>query len=281
MLIHRCIRRTSIPLRTMSQHIYSSYTPPQLDARAAVDGVGIDDDAPSSVKLTTHNQYTSPRLVPNHLNPNPLLQFSSWFSSALSPPPSVPPVREPEAMSISSVSSNGIPSSRIVLLKSVDSRGFIFFTNYTSRKSLELAGNGFAALAFHWKEVSRQIRVVGKVEKVDRKGSEEYFQSRPLGSRIGAWASTQSQVVGEGTLAQRVEEMKNKFGEDVPCPEHWGGWRVVPLYVDLSGHRWTSTDHRSEVEFWCGQPSRLHDRFRYTRPQEGESSEWKIERLAP
>ena len=207
----------------MSSHIYA--TPADDSAPGVQSG---SKDAPQTVKLTTHNQYTSPRLLPSSLNPNPLIQFNEWFTEALNPPAGIPAVREPEAMAVSSVSAEGIPSTRIVLLKTVDPTGFVFFTNYLSRKSQEL-GNGYASIAFYWKEVSRQVRVVGRVEKVDRKESEEYFASRPVGSRIGAWASEQSQVVGEDTLVNRVKEMEGKFGENVPCPEHWGGWRIVPL----------------------------------------------------
>jgi pyridoxamine-phosphate oxidase len=162
------------------------------------------------------------------LDPDPLVQFNQWFRAALEPINGSPQVREPEAMAISSVSSEGIPSTRIVLLKTVDEKGFVFFTNYNSRKSRELE-NGYASLALYWKEVSRSVRAVGRVEKVSREESEEYFNSRPVGSRIGAWASEQSSVVGEDELEKRVEEMKHKFGENVPCPPHWGGWRIVPL----------------------------------------------------
>ncbi|WVQ83474.1 pyridoxamine 5'-phosphate oxidase [Cryptococcus sp. DSM 104549] len=225
--------------------------------------------APETVRLTTHNQYTTPRLLPGDLSPNPLLQFNAWLASALNPSEqdveAGRKVREPEAMALSTSTPQGIPSSRIVLLKTVDTTGFVFFTNYTSRKSQELLANPYAALAFYWKEVSRQVRVVGRVEKVSREESEEYFATRPRGSRVGAYASAQSQVVQEGELEKRVEEEEKKWeGKEVDCPEFWGGWRIVPF----------------EVEFWSGQPSRLHDRFRYTRP-EGSGGEWKIERLSP
>lgn len=183
-------------------------------------------------------------------------------------------------MAISSVSPDGVPSTRFVLLKTVDETGFLFFTNYDSRKSRELEG-GFASLAFYWKEVSRQVRVVGKVEKVSREESEEYFGSRPVGSKIGAWASPQSSVVGEDTLVKNVEDVKAKYGEQVPCPPHWGGWRVIPLSVDQRSSNASAKLTCSEVEFWSGQPSRLHDRFRYTRPKNDNTSGWSIDRLAP
>ncbi|WWD16857.1 pyridoxamine 5'-phosphate oxidase [Kwoniella shandongensis] len=225
-----------------------------------------DDGAPKKIHLTSHNQYKTPRLLPSHLSPSPLLQFNAWLSSALSPPDDgTPIVKEPEAMTVSTSLPNGIPSSRVVLLKTVDDTGFVFFTNYNSRKSRELTANPYAALAFYWREISRSVRVVGRVEKVKREESVEYFNTRPRGSKIGAWASEQSTTVGEETLEKRVEETEKRWeGKEVECPEHWGGWRVVPF----------------EVEFWSGQPSRLHDRFRYTRP-EGSEGEWKVERLSP
>lgn len=213
-----------------TSHIYANTARPQPDPEETTDPS--TQPAPSKVQLTSHNQYKTPRLLPSHLDPNPLIRFNKWFQSALEPTPPTPAVREPEAMAISSVSAEGIPSTRFVLLKTVDETGFLFFTNYDSRKSQELA-NGYASLAFYWKEVSRQVRAVGRVEKVSKEESEEYFNSRPLGSRIGAWASAQSSVVGEDELVQKVEEMKEKFGENVPCPPHWGGWRIVPLYVTL------------------------------------------------
>jgi pyridoxamine 5'-phosphate oxidase len=190
--------------------------------------------AADKLHLTTHNQYHSPRLLPSSLHPDPLQLFRQWLSEALSPPASseIPAVREPEAMSVSTSSPTGLPSSRVVLLKTVDETGFVFFTNYDSRKSRELLANPYAALAFYWREVSRQVRVVGRVEKVERAESEQYFGSRPRGSKIGAWASEQSRVVGEETLVERVKQMEEKYGEgqgEVPCPEHWGGWRIVPL----------------------------------------------------
>jgi pyridoxamine-phosphate oxidase len=133
-------------------------------------------------------------------------------------------------MAITSVSPTGIPSTRFVLLKTVDDTGFVFFTNYESRKSKELESGGYASLAIYWKEVSRQIRVVGRVEKIQREESEEYFNTRPRGSQLGAWASPQSQNVEEGELEQRVKDVEKRFeGGDVKCPEHWGGWRIVPL----------------------------------------------------
>ncbi|KDQ62540.1 hypothetical protein JAAARDRAFT_122547 [Jaapia argillacea MUCL 33604] len=219
--------------------------------------------------VITHQQYDSPDfLSPTTVLPSPIDQFRAWFTAIQGV------VYEPEAMTVSTATPNGIPSSRIVLFKQLDKRGFIFFTNYTSRKSKELEANPRASLTFYWREVHRSVRVGGKVEKVSREESEEYFKGRPIGSRVGAWASKQSTVVGENELAERMEKMKEKFGVkdgdkdgDVPLPEFWGGWRVVP----------------EEVEFWAGKPSRLHDRVRYLRVEGSpdDAPEWKIERLSP
>lgn len=226
------------------------------------------DISPSAIKITSHNQYSSStQLLPSTVLPSPLDQFRQWFAAAASGTETTPPVAEPEAMSLATSTSAGVPSARIVLLKQVDDKGFVFYTNYNSRKSSELAENPSAALAFHWKEVQRQVRVVGTVEKVSEEDSTAYYKSRPVGSRIGAWASPQSQVIGEGELQKKVEEISAKYASvegkeaDIPRPEFWGGWRVVP----------------TEVEFWAGKQSRLHDRVRYLRGGDG----WKIERLAP
>ncbi|EJC98972.1 pyridoxamine 5'-phosphate oxidase [Fomitiporia mediterranea MF3/22] len=219
------------------------------------------------IRVLSHIQYdTSDSLTPSSVLSCPLDQFRHWFTEAQSY------VKEPEAMSLSTATASGIPSSRFVLLKQVDSRGFVFFTNYTSRKSRELDENPHAALALYWQEMHRQIRVVGRVERVSKEESTEYFRTRPLGSRIGAWASPQSSVIAEGEISQRFQETREKFGvkdgqtdeADIPLPDFWGGWRVIPL----------------EVEFWAGKPSRLHDRVRYTRTTE-INGEWKIERIAP
>lgn len=188
----------------------------------------------STIKITSHNQYLSDvNISPKSVLPSPIAQFEEWITAA-----SLAGIKEPEAMTLSTCTLQGIPSSRIVLLKQVDSRGFVFFTNYTSRKSRELEENPHAALAFHWREISRQVRVVGKVEKVSREESEAYFQTRPLASRVGAWASKQSSCVEENELAMRVEEIRQKFGikndateGEIPLPDFWGGWRVVPMYV--------------------------------------------------
>ena len=140
-------------------------------------------------------------------------------------------------MSLSTATASGIPSSRMVLLKEVDDKGFVFFTNYTSRKSQELLENPNAALCFYWRETHQQVRVVGKVEKLDGAASDQYYSSRPLNSRVGAWASPQSQVINENELQERVDQVRQRFGltseaePTVPRPEFWGGWRVIPQYV--------------------------------------------------
>ncbi|KAG8826265.1 hypothetical protein FRC19_009412 [Serendipita sp. 401] len=238
---------------------------------------------PSTLKVEGHNQYQTPPFGPSSVHPNPIVQFELWFKYARSDTsheqesqPLQPRTRvlEPEAMSLSTVSASGMPSSRMVLLKEVDSRGFVFFTNYTSRKSQELLANPHAALCFYWREIHRQVRVTGTVERLEEESSNEYYQSRPINSRVGAWASPQSQPIGEDELHQRVKDIEERFGVKdgvnvpyIPKPEFWGGWRVIP----------------EEVEFWSGKPSRLHDRVRYKRRDASapDAPEWIIERLAP
>jgi pyridoxamine-phosphate oxidase len=201
--------------------------------------VVISQPSPSTIQVLPHNQYhTSDALSPASVSSSPLDQFRAWFSDAVEGGK----VHEPEAMSLSTATPSGIPSARIVLFKQLDARGFVFFTNYTSRKSQELLANPHAALVFYWREIHRSVRVLGRVEKIDARESEEYFKSRPLGSRLGAWASKQSTVVEEGEVFARLDRLKERFGAsadseaaqdavNVPLPDFWGGWRVVPMCV--------------------------------------------------
>lgn len=231
--------RTNLTLHppfTCSAHIHPSAArphPAQHRARTYTMSPNSSDPTAtqataSGVKLTAHNQYKAERLLAGDMPANPIQYFKDWLEAALH---GHYPVKEPEAMVLSTATASGVPSSRVVLLKEVDDRGFIFFTNYDSRKGHELAENPVAALSFHWKETSKQVRAVGRVEKLSREESQAYFDLRPRGSRIGAWASEQSRPVGEEELAQRVQEFEKKFEgqEQVPCPPHWGGFRLVPL----------------------------------------------------
>jgi len=194
--------------------------------------VVLSQPEPDKLQVLPHHQYvTAEHLTPSSVSPSPLDQFRLWFKQAVEGGQ----VQEPEAMSLSTATPTGIPSARIVLLKQVDARGFVFFTNYTSRKSHELIANPHAALVFYWREIHRSVRVTGRVEKLTYKESDEYFQSRPIGSRVGAWASRQSTVIGESELDSRLKKLQDRFrvhesqdGGDVPTPDFWGGWRVIP-----------------------------------------------------
>jgi len=191
------------------------------------------------------------------LDRDPILQFEKWFAQAIEAQ-----LPEPNAMTLATVNAQGHPSARIVLIKGVDARGFVFFTNYESRKGREMAANPQAALTFMWKELERQVRIEGRIEKVAPEESTAYYETRPLGARIGAWASPQSQVIeNRGWLEKRWEELSAEYGESPKRPPHWGGYRVLPDYL----------------EFWQGRRSRLHDRITYRREGEG----WKLARLAP
>jgi pyridoxamine 5'-phosphate oxidase len=175
-------------------------------------------------------------------------------------------ITEPNAMVLSTVSSEGKPSARVVLLKSATADGFEFYTNYKSQKGLDMEQNNHVALVFFWKELERQIRIEGIVEKISREKSQIYFQSRPRGSQIGAWASPQSKVItGRDFLEEALEKISDQFEnvDPLPCPDHWGGYIVRPYMM----------------EFWQGRPDRLHDRFRYSKNEKGEN--WSIDRLAP
>ncbi len=188
----------------------------------------------------------------------PLQQFEQWMNEAIAAQ-----VPEPNAMTLATVSAQGRPSSRIVLIKGWDERGLVWYTNYASRKGQELAANPFAALQFHWVELERVVRVEGRVEKVSDAESDAYFHSRPLDSRLGAWASPQSQVIGSrAVLVANAAKVAAQHGLHPPRPPHWGGYRLLP-------EAW---------EFWQGRKSRLHDRLHYRLDAAGH---WQRERLAP
>lgn len=183
-----------------------------------------------TIQVRSHFQYNTPEHIsPHNVHPSPLEQFHIWFNEARNAG-----VREPESVSLSTATPSGIPSSRMVLFKQLDKRGFVFYTNYTSRKSKELDQNPNAALLFFWREISRQVRIVGKVEKLSKEESEEYFESRPLGSQLGALASKQSTVIGGNDLQERLERLRKLYVVDdntvgkIPLPDFWGGWRVLP-----------------------------------------------------
>lgn len=201
--------------------------------------------------------YERAELDETHSADDPLMQFERWLGEAIAGQ-----VPEPNAMTVATVGSDLRPSTRIVLIKGYDARGIVWFTNYQSRKGQELAGNPFAALQFHWVELERVVRIEGRVDKVSDAESDAYFASRPLDSRIGAWASPQSQpIAGRSVLVANAAKYSAKFLLNPPRPPHWGGYRLVP-------ERW---------EFWQGRKSRLHDRLCYQ--QEGQ--DWVKTRLAP
>ncbi len=206
-------------------------------------------------------EYTKSGLDLPDLAPSPIYQFRKWFEQACEAK-----LIEPNAMTLATCGKDGRPSSRTVLLKAFDDRGFVFFTNYTGRKSLQIAENPNVSLLFQWLGLERQVEIAGRVEKISTAESLKYFVSRPLGSRLGAWVSHQSTVVSaRSVLLKKLDEMKRKFADgNVPLPDFWGGFRVIPC----------------RMEFWQGRPNRLHDRFEYSRADEG-SNEWKICRLAP
>jgi pyridoxamine 5'-phosphate oxidase len=197
-------------------------------------------------------------LIKKDADPNPIKQFASWYDEVLAAG-----ISDADAMTLATATKDARPSARVVLLKSFDDSGFVFYTNYLSRKGQELDENSQACLLFYWSRFWRQVRIEGTVEKVSAAESEEYFQSRPLGSKLGAWASNQSEVVdSRDTLEAHFAELQKRFGEDVPRPTHWGGYRVKP----------------NAIEFWQGRDNRLHDRLRYRLREDGT---WVIERLGP
>jgi pyridoxamine 5'-phosphate oxidase len=204
-------------------------------------------------------EYALARLDETDVSHDPIVEFARWFAEAQEAE-----VLEVNAMTLATATAAGVPSARIVLLKAFDERGFVFFTDYRSRKGGELEANPRAALVFYWGELERQVRITGGVVPTSREESEEYFRSRPLGSRLGAWASHQSRVIpGRTVLEQDLRDVEERFGDgEVPLPPHWGGYRLVP----------------DAIEFWQGRASRLHDRIRYTREV---GKRWRVERLSP
>jgi pyridoxamine 5'-phosphate oxidase len=216
--------------------------------------------APTLSLAALRENYTRGGLDEATANPNPILQFEKWFADAHNAG-----IKEPNAMTLSTATHDGLPSARIVLLKEVSERGFVCYTNYDSRKGRELAQNPYAALVFFWAELERQVRVEGTVAHVPRAQSETYFATRPKGSRLGAWASHQSAVVESRTILEaRLRELEDRYRdtEEVPTPEFWGGLCIQPV----------------RIEFWQGRPNRLHDRLLYVRE---DASAWRLERLAP
>ena len=203
--------------------------------------------------------YSHKSLSENDVDANAIKQFEKWWHEAVNSK-----IDEVNAMTLATASLDALPSARIVLLKEVNEKGFVFFTNYESYKAQQLAENPKACLVFFWKELERQVRITGLIEKINGKQSDEYFQSRPESSRIGTWASPQSRVIeNRQWLDEKFNELVNKMeGTPIPRPPHWGGYIVKPVVI----------------EFWQGRPSRLHDRIQYTLEENGG---WKIERLAP
>lgn len=204
-------------------------------------------------------EYASQTLRRADLDSDPIQQFQRWLSEAVEAQ-----ILEPNAMIVATVDETGQPWTRTLLLKACDQNGFTFFTNYESAKARHLMREPRCSLTFLWAGVHRQVHVIGRAAPTGREESEAYFQSRPLASRLGAWASRQSEVVADrAVLEQQYEEARSRFGESsIPCPPNWGGYRVIP----------------EVIEFWQGRPSRLHDRFRYVRVME---KGWEVQRLSP
>ena len=203
--------------------------------------------------------YQMQSLLETDVADKPFEQFNRWWDDAITSK-----LEDVNAMTLATASASGMPSARIVLLKSASANGFVFFTNYNSFKGKELEENPFACLVFFWKELERQIRITGNIEKVSAAESDEYFNSRPTGSQIGAWASPQSSIIpSREAIEANIIKYEEKFaGADITRPPYWGGYIVIPKVI----------------EFWQGRPNRLHDRIQYSKQQDGT---WKFDRLAP
>jgi pyridoxamine 5'-phosphate oxidase len=204
-----------------------------------------------------HLQYKKKSLIETSIDKDPFRQFTKWFDQALKSD-----LLLPNAMALATAAKDSKPSVRMVLLKEFDEKGFVFFTNYASKKGKELESNPYASVLFYWESLERQVRIDGTVEKITKEESEDYFKTRPFKSRVGAWASKQSSVIeSRSVIIKEFLKYLVKFGKNVPLPPVWGGYRLLP----------------SSFEFWQGRPNRLHDRLQYTKTKQG----WKIERLAP
>ncbi len=216
------------------------------------------DDLPRHI-AALRREYAHASLREDDVDPDPVRQFARWFDEALAAE-----VREPNGMTLATATPDGRPSARLVLLKGFDQSGFVFFTDYRSRKGVELAANPRAALVFWWHEVERQVRITGRTSRTSTDESADYFRTRPLGSRFAAWSSHQSAVLpGRDALDAELARVRARFPDEEPMlPPHWGGFRVLP----------------DEYEFWQGRENRLHDRIRYRR---GAREEWVRERLSP
>lgn len=267
-------RRLSSSLLTSSTTTMSDFVPPPVfgENRLASTSTDAQQGNDGQTRVLTHNQYQSSGLDTSDLLPSPLALFQKWFD-LVSRPDAPVPVNEPEAMLLCTSAINDqhmpIPSSRVVLLKSIHPQeGLTFYSNYTSRKGREIQANPYVSCTFYWRETSQSVRFLGKARKVSKEESQEYFDTRPVGSRVGAWASPQSSTIqSRRELEEKVVEKENEFGvpgaaglggageqksksqypdAKIPVPDHWGGYRIEPF----------------EVEFWCGRPNRLHDRFK-------------------